>query len=149
MERLKNFLAANPSAVPLTLVVLIFVGLLFFLGLQITSKPVRLFGRAANAGLVDPKTSTIWATQYTIKVGSSVNVSVFLHNSEDRAISGKSAKLTLSPMEIADYSGEVTTDSSGQATFTVTAKAPGRLTITAVGDGVTFSKNLTLELTNQ
>jgi len=147
MERVKYFLSQNPSFLPLSLVILIFIALLFFLGLQLTSTQVRLFGKAADAGVVDPNTSSIWANQYSVKIGGSANVSVFLHNSDDRAISGKSAKLNLNPAEISETVSEATTDPDGKATFTVSAKQPGRLTITAVGDGVTISKNLTLEFT--
>jgi len=147
MERVKYFLSQNPSFLPLSLVILIFIALLFFLGLQLTSTQVRLFGKAADAGVVDPNTSSIWANQYSVKIRGSANVSVFLHNSDDRAISGKSAKLNLNPAEISETVSEATTDPDGKATFTVSAKQPGRLTITAVGDGVTISKNLTLEFT--
>lgn len=145
MDRVKNFISQYPSFLPISLVILIFIALMFFMGIQITSKQVRLFGRAADAGLVDPSTSSIWATQYSVKVGSSTNVSVFLHNSENRAVSGKSVKLNLSPVEITEIASEATTDADGKATFAITAKAPGRLTVTVVGDGVTLSKNLTLE----
>lgn len=115
------------------------------MGLQITSKPVRLFGKAADAGVVDPSNSTVWADKYSVKVGDTAIVKVFLYNSENRAIGAKQAVLNLTPSEIVDKSTmQETTDSNGQANFSITAKGPGTLRVSVTGEGVTLSKSLDL-----
>lgn len=142
---MKNFLAANPTILPVSLVFLIFIFLMIFMGLSITSKPVRLFGKAADSGIVDPNNSTVWADKYSLKVGEAASVRVFLHNGDNRAVGGKKAILTLSPNEIVEKSFlEETTDANGQANFSVTAKGPGTVKVSISGEGVALSKGLDL-----
>lgn len=115
------------------------------MGLQITSKPVRLFGKAADYGIVDPNNSTVWADKYSVKVGEAVSVRVFLYNSENRAIAGKQAVLNLIPSEIVEKNTmEETTDANGQANFTIKAVAPGTLKVNISGGGIGISKSLDL-----
>lgn len=115
------------------------------MGLQITSTPVRLFGKAADSGTVDPKNSTIWADKYSLKVGEAATVRVFLHNADNRAVGGRRAVLNLTPSEIVEKNVlEETTDSNGQANFSVTARGPGTVKVNVVGEGVSLSKGLDL-----
>lgn len=145
MDRLKSFLAANPTVLPVFLVFLIFIFLMVFMGLSITSKPVRLFGKAADSGIVDPNNSTVWADKYSLKVGEAASVRVFLHNADNRAVGGKKAVVNLSPNEIVEKNVlEETTDSNGQANFSVTAKGPGTVKVSVTGEGVSLSKGLDL-----
>jgi len=145
MDRLKNYIAANPSVLPVSLVFLIFIFLLVFMGLQITSKPVRLFGKAADSGAVDPGNSTIWSDKYSLKVGEAASVKVFLYNADNRAVGGKKAVLNLTPAEIVEKNVlEETTDSNGQANFSITAKGPGTVKVSVIGEGVSLSKGLDL-----
>lgn len=148
MNGVRNFLSEHPSFLPLFLVVLIFISLLVFLGLQITSTPVRLLGKAADSGVVDPNTSSLWADQYSLKVGSVVTVRVFLHNSENRAVPGKSVKLNFTPVEIVQGDvPEAISDGNGQVNFSFVGKAPGSLHVKAVSGGVTLAKDLSIEFT--
>lgn len=145
MNRLKKFLSANPSFLPVALVFLIFIFLMVFMGLSITSKPVRLFGKAADSGNVDPGNSSIWADKYSLKVGEAASVRVFLHNGDNRAVGGKKAVVNLSPNEIVEKSVlEETTDANGQANFSITAKGPGTVKVSISGEGVSLSKGLDL-----
>lgn len=148
MSDIKGYLSEHPSVIPLFLMVLVTISLMVFLGLQITSKQVSFMGKAADSGAVDRSKSSIWANQYSVKVDSTFTLSVFLHNSDNRAVSGKTVKLNLNPSDLAQsQSLDATSGSDGLATFSLTTKAPGTLHINAVGDGFSIPGSGSLDIT--
>lgn len=131
----------------IALMILFFIVFALFISNTLFNKQIANFARASTETDPSSTTSLIFVWPLTTKVGTKVNVNVFIRNANNLPLDQKQVKLTTN-LGLIDGVQESSSESdkTGKASFVLTSKTAGLATLTAfVNNKVQLSQKVTVK----